>query len=66
VVKGVEDGAVCELKPTVTSVVNSTTVEDPYPRGTVWLRVTKETTTVETLADAGTVGTSPVTVTTVG
>jgi hypothetical protein len=65
-VKSVEDGAVCEVKPTVTSVVNSTTVEDPYPRGTVWLRVTKETTTVGTLADTGAVGTPPVTVTAPG
>jgi hypothetical protein len=68
VIKTLEVETVAELEPgtTVTSVVNSITVEEPYPRGTVWLRVTTETTIVEMLADSEDDDTPSVTVTTIG
>jgi hypothetical protein len=68
VAKTLEVGAVKTLEPgsTVISVVNSTTVEEPYPRGTVWLRVTTETTMVEMLANSEDDDTPSVTVTTTG
>jgi hypothetical protein len=66
--KTLEVGATDDLEPgiTVSSVVNSITVEEPYPRGTVWLRVTTETTTVEMLADSEDDDTPSVTVITTG
>ena len=68
VIKTLEVGAVEELEPgtTVTSVVNPITVEEPYPSGTVWLRVTTETTIVAMLADSEDDETPSVTVTTTG
>jgi hypothetical protein len=50
----------------VTSVVNSITVEEPYPMGTVWLRVTTETIIVAMLADSEDDDTPSVTVTRTG
>jgi hypothetical protein len=68
VIKTPEVGAVGELESgtTVTSVVNSITVEEPYPMGTVWLRVTTETIIVAMLADSEDDDTPSVTVTRTG